>query len=126
MAGFGRIGLIPDFGLLYTLPRRIGEGRAKQMFLHAEPIAAEAALAMGLVDRVVVEGEALAAATALAATLAESAPLPIALTKSWFGQGLDDALEWERNMQSAVFTTRDHAEGKAAFLEKRRPKFSGQ
>lgn len=126
MAGFGRIGLIPDFGLLYTLPRRIGEGRAKQMFLHAEPIAAEAALAMGLVDRVVVEGEALAAATALAATLAESAPLPIALTKSWFGQGLDDALEWERNMQSAVFTTRDHAEGKAAFLEKRRPTFSGQ
>lgn len=126
MAGFGRIGLIPDFGLLYTLPRRIGEGRAKQMFLHAEPLAAEAAQGMGLVDRVVAGGTALDAAVALAATLARSAPLPIALTKSWFGQGLDDALEWERNMQSAMFTTGDHAEGKAAFLAKRAPEFSGR
>ncbi len=126
MAGFGKIGLIPDFGLLHTLPRRVGEGRARQIFLHAEPMDAGTAHGIGLIDRVVADGAALATATALAASLAETAPLPMALTKSWFGQGLDDALEWERNIQSALFTTADHAEGKAAFLAKRAPRFSGR
>jgi enoyl-CoA hydratase/carnithine racemase len=126
MAGFGKIGLIPDFGLLHTLPRRVGEGRAKQIFLHPEPMDAEAAHGIGLIDRVVADGTALDAAKTLAITLAESAPLPIALTKSWFAQGLDDALEWERNIQSGIFTTADHAEGKAAFLAKRAPRFSGR
>lgn len=126
MAGFNKIGLIPDFGLLHTLPRRVGEGRAKQIVLHAEPLQAAAARDMGLIDRVVADGTALDAAKALAAMLAAAAPLPIALTKSWFGQGLDDALEWERNMQSALFTTQDHAEGKAAFMDKRAPKFAGR
>ncbi|MDE2334379.1 MAG: enoyl-CoA hydratase/isomerase family protein [Rhodospirillales bacterium] len=126
MAGFGKIGLIPDFGLLHTLPRRVGEGRARQIFLHAEPIDATAAKEIGLVDRIVADGAAMAAATALAAGLAQTAPLPVALTKSWFGQGLDDALEWERNIQSALFATADHAEGKAAFLAKRSPRFAGR
>jgi enoyl-CoA hydratase/carnithine racemase len=126
MAGFGKIGLIPDFGLLHTLPRRVGEGHAKQIFLHPEPMQAAAAHGIGLIDRVVADGTALAAAKTLAATLAESAPLPIALTKSWFAQGLDDALEWERNIQSGIFTSADHAEGKAAFLAKRAPRFSGR
>ncbi len=126
MAGFNRIGLIPDFGLLHTLPRRVGEGRAKQIILHPEPIEAAAARDIGLIDRVAADGTALDDAKALAATLAEAAPLPIALSKSWFGQGLDDALEWERNIQSALFTTEDHAEGKAAFMAKRAPRFAGR
>lgn len=126
MAGFGKIGLVPDFGLLHTLPRRVGEGRAKQIFLHPEPMDAQTAHGIGLVDRVVADGTALETAKAVAATLAASAPLPIALTKSWFAQGLDDALEWERNIQSGIFTTEDHAEGKAAFLAKRAPNFTGR
>ncbi len=126
MAGFGKIGLIPDFGLLHTLPRRVGEGRAKQIFLHAEPMDAQAAHAIGLIDRVVADGTALDAAKAIAGRLAESAPLSIALTKSWFGQGLGEALEWERNIQSALFATADHAEGKVAFHAKRKPDFTGR
>ena len=126
MAGFGKIGLVPDFGLLHTLPRRVGEGRAKQLFLHAEPMDAATAHGIGLIDRVVADGAALETAQTLAESLAGSAPLSIALTKSWFGHGLDDALEWERNIQSALFATADHAEGKAAFLAKRGPRFSGR
>jgi enoyl-CoA hydratase/carnithine racemase len=125
MAGFGKVGLVPDFGLLHTLPRRIGEGRARQMFLHPEPVPAGRAEAIGLIDRVVPSGQALQAAQALAATLAETAPLPIAMTKSYLSQGLAEALEWERNVQSMLFLSADHAEGKAAFLAKRPPLFTG-
>ncbi len=125
MAGFGKVGLVPDFGLLHTLPKRIGEGRARQMVLHPEPVDAVRAEAIGMIDRVVPSGRALAQALALAATLAETAPLPIAMTKSYLAQGLGDALEWERTVQSMLFLSADHAEGKAAFLAKRAPRFTG-
>ena len=125
MAGFGKVGLVPDFGLLHTLPRRIGEGRARQMFLHPEPVGAVRAEAIGMIDRVVSSGTALEAALALAGPLAAAAPLPIAMTKSYLAQGLGDALEWERNVQSMLFLSADHAEGKAAFLGKRPPVFGG-
>ncbi len=123
MAGFGRVGLIADFGLLHTLPRRVGEGRARQILLYAEPLAAEAAERIGLIDRVVPAGAALQAALQSAATFEHAAPLPVAMTKSFLAQGLAEALEWERNVQSMLFVTQDHAEGKAAFLEKRAPRF---
>ena len=123
MAGFGKIGLIADFGLLHTLPRRIGEGRARQMLLYAEPVGAEAAERIGLVDRVVPPGMALQAALERAAMFAGAAALPVALTKSFLAQGLAEALEWERTVQSMLFLTPDHAEGKAAFLDKRAPRF---
>jgi enoyl-CoA hydratase/carnithine racemase len=126
MAGFGKVGLVPDFGLLHTLPRRIGEGRARQMFLHPAPVDAVRAEAIGMIDRVVPPGTALQSALELAAVLAETAPLPIAMTKSYLAQGLGDALEWERNVQSMLFLSEDHAEGKAAFLAKRAPLFVGR
>jgi 2-(1,2-epoxy-1,2-dihydrophenyl)acetyl-CoA isomerase len=125
MAGFGKIGLIADFALLHTLPRRIGEGRARQFFLYNEPMTAEAAERIGLIDHVVPAGTALDAAMQRAAVLADAAPLPIAMTKSFFARGLADALELERNTQSTMFLTADHAEGKQAFLQKRPPKFRG-
>ncbi|MCW3473080.1 enoyl-CoA hydratase/isomerase family protein [Limobrevibacterium gyesilva] len=125
MAGFGKIGLIADFGLLHTLPRRVGEGRARQILMYAEPMDAAAAERIGLIDHVVPAGTALDAALERAAMFADAAPLPIAMTKSWLAQGLADSLEWERNTQSALFLTADHAEGKEAFLAKRRPSFSG-
>ena len=60
---FGKVGLIPDFGLPHTLPLRVGQGRARQMMLYGEPVDAAAALEMGLVDQMVPPGTALAAAS---------------------------------------------------------------
>jgi enoyl-CoA hydratase/carnithine racemase len=125
MAGFGKIGLIADFALLHTLPRRIGEGRARQILLYNEPMDAAAAERIGLIDHLVPAGTALDAAVQRAAVFSETAPLPVAMTKSFFARGLGDALELERNTQSTMFLTADHTEGKEAFLRKRPPKFRG-
>lgn len=122
---FVRIGLIPDYGLLHTLPRRIGEGRARNMFLSAEPVDSAEALRIGLVDQVVADGTALEHALVRARKLAEGAPQAIAMTRSILARGLVEALEWERTGQAALFLTADHAEGKAAFLGKRKPVFKG-
>lgn len=124
-AGFGRVGLIADLGLPHTLPLRVGHGRARQILLYGERIGAEEALRIGLVDHVVPGGTALEAALTRARLFHDMAALPVAMTKRWLAAGLDAALEWERDTQAALFMTADHAEGKAAFLGKRPPKFSG-
>jgi 2-(1,2-epoxy-1,2-dihydrophenyl)acetyl-CoA isomerase len=123
MAGFGKVGLIADLGLPFTLPARIGAGRARQMFLYGAQLDAQQAERMGLVDDVVPRGLALATALEKARFLAAQAPLPIALTKQILAEGLDRALEDERSFQTDCFLSPDHAEGKAAFLEKRAPSF---
>ncbi len=124
-AGFGAIGLVADFGLLHTLPARVGQGRARQILLYGERIGAADAAEMGLVDHVVTPGTALAAALTRAAKFATGAPLPVALTKQWLGRGLDAVLTWERETQAALFQTADHREGRDAFLAKRVPDFRG-
>lgn len=123
MAGFGKVGLIADLGLPFTLPARIGAGRARQMFLYGTQLDAAAAERIGLVDHVVPKGGALAKATELGKFLAAQAGLPIALTKQILAEGLDRALEDERHFQTACFLSADHAEGKAAFVGKREPRF---
>ena len=125
-AGFGRVGLIADLGLLHTLPARIGQGRARQIFLYGEQVSAAEAERIGLVDRVVPPGHALPAAMDRARAFETAAPLPLALTKHVLATGLDAALDLERELQSALFLTADHAEGKAAFLAKRSPRFAGR
>jgi len=124
-AGFGKIGLIADLGLLHTLPARIGQGRARQVFLYGEQISAGRAEAIGMVDHVVPPGTALQAALGRAALFQAAASLPAAMTKQYLAAGLDAALEWERDTQSTLFLTADHAEGKAAFLGRRTPSFGG-
>ena len=124
-AGFGRIGLMADLGLPHTLPLRVGQGRARQVFLYHEQMTAAAAERIGLVDHVVPKGHALDKAMERARFLAEQAPAPMALTKEMLGEGLDRALEQERHFQSTLFMTEDFAEGRAAFLGKRQPKFKG-
>lgn len=125
MAGFGRVGLVADLGLLHTLPLRIGQGRARQVFLYGEATDATEAERIGMVDRLAPPGTALDVALARAALFADAAPLPVALTRQYLSAGLDAALDWERDTQSALFQTADHAEGKAAFMAKRPPTFRG-
>jgi enoyl-CoA hydratase/carnithine racemase len=124
-AGFGKIGLMADLGLPHTLPLRVGQGKARQIFLYHEQMTAAEAERIGLVDHVVPKGQALATAMEKARFLAEQAPAPMALTKQMLGEGLDRALEQERHFQSTLFLTKDFAEGRAAFLGKRKPAFQG-
>lgn len=123
LASFGKVGLLPDLGLLHTLPARVGQARAREMLLFGETVDAARAEATGLADRVVAAGTALAAARERAAILLGQAPLTLALTKAALAAGLDAALAREQDLQAALYLTPDHAEGKAAFLEKRPARF---
>jgi len=124
-APFPRLGLIADCALNHTLPLRIGAGRARQMLLYGEQMDAATAERIGLIDHLVPKGAALDLAMQRAKALAENAPLSLALTKALLAEGLDAALDRERDMQSTLFLTADHAEGRDAFLAKRKPMFRG-
>jgi 2-(1,2-epoxy-1,2-dihydrophenyl)acetyl-CoA isomerase len=125
MASFGKIGLVADCALFHTLPQRVGMGRARQILLYGEPVGAVEGERIGLVDHVTPKGGALDRALERARAVAEGAPLPIALTKRYLAEGLEAALEFERDAQAMMFVTADHAEGRAAFLGKRKPVFKG-
>lgn len=126
VASFPRVGLVPDLGLLHTLRRRVGDGPARQMLLYAEPIDAARAADIGLIDHVVPDGHALETAVERACALAKLAPMTIALTRQYLFTGIEAALDWEQNMQAALFLSADHEEGKAAFFGKREPDFKGK
>jgi 2-(1,2-epoxy-1,2-dihydrophenyl)acetyl-CoA isomerase len=126
---FGRIGLVPDSGLSHTLPRLIGSAAAFDWMVSGRRIAAPEAEAMGLVTRVV-EDAALAAETAALATeLAAGPTAAIGLTKQLIGRSLesslDEQLDEEARLQAIAAAGDDFAEGVAAFLEKRPPRFTG-
>ncbi len=124
-AGFGEIGMLGDTGILHTLPARVGIGRAKQILFYNAPFTAPKAAEWGAVDVVAPAGGAVAEAQRLAEVLARKAPAPIALTKSIFAAGLEEVLAREREVQAMLLGSADHAEGRAAFLEKRSPVFEG-
>ncbi|HET9853108.1 MAG TPA: enoyl-CoA hydratase-related protein, partial [Candidatus Limnocylindrales bacterium] len=101
-----------------------------EIALLGDPVSAADALRLGLVGRVVAAGQLVGEARAVAARLATGAPRAIALTKraldaAW-ERDLDGALEYEAHLQDIAGRTKDHAEGMAAFLEKRTPRFSGE
>ncbi|MEO5918495.1 MAG: enoyl-CoA hydratase-related protein [Candidatus Limnocylindrales bacterium] len=127
---FGRIGLIPDSGATWTLPRLVGAARAAEMALVGEAVSAEDALRIGLVSRVVSGDELAAAAAEIAERIAAGAPLAMTLTKralaAAFDRDLDAALDAEAEAQGVAGSSRDHAEGLAAFVEKRTPRFTGE
>jgi 2-(1,2-epoxy-1,2-dihydrophenyl)acetyl-CoA isomerase len=127
---FGRIGLLPDSGSTWFLPRLVGPAKAAELALLGEPLTAADAERFGLVARVVAREDLAAEARATAVRLAGLAPIAVAQTKralerSW-SVGLDAALEDEAFRQGIAGATADHAEGIAAFLEKRPPRFRGE
>jgi 2-(1,2-epoxy-1,2-dihydrophenyl)acetyl-CoA isomerase len=127
---FGRVGLVPDSGATWFLPRLVGDARAAEMALLNEPVRAEEAARVGLITRVVAADQLMAEARAIAAKLAGGAPRAIALTKralaTTWDRDLDAALEYEAHVQELAGRTADHREGMAAFLEKRPPRFTGE
>ena len=127
---FARIGLVPDSGGTYFLPRLIGEARAKALALLAEPISAETAADFGMIWRAVDDDKLTSEAEALTAHLAAQPTQGLALIKQAFAasaaNGLDAQLDLERDLQRRAGATPDYTEGVNAFIAKRAPKFSGR
>ncbi|MDD5302749.1 MAG: enoyl-CoA hydratase-related protein [Elusimicrobia bacterium] len=128
---FVRVGLVPDSGMTYSLPRFLGYSKALEHMWLAKPVTAEQALACGLVNKVVPADFVLVEARMLAAELTKMPPLALALTKravnrSLEAASLDEQMEYEAQLQEVLGKTSDHAEGVTAFLEKRPAQFKGE
>ena len=129
LEAFARIGLIPDAGGTWLLPRLVGDARARGLCLLAEPITGEQAAAWGLVWRAVDDPLLMDEAHALAARLADGPAEAVARIKQALGAStgntLDAQLDLERDLQRECGNTADFREGVAAFLAKRPARFNG-
>jgi enoyl-CoA hydratase len=124
------LAIIPGGGGTQRLPRLVGRGKALEMILTGARIDAAEALRIGLVERVVEPGQVVAAAHELARTLAAKAPLALRYAKEAVVHGLAlplaDGLRLEGDLSTLLRTTEDRLEGARAFLEKRRPRWTGR
>lgn len=129
LQAFRRIGLVPDGGSTWMLPRMIGKARAMEMMLLGEKVPSHIAEKWGLVNRVVADSVLMAETMELAQELAEG-PYSLGLTRKLIWDGLeldhDEALDAERWAQKDAGASADAAEGVAAFLAKRPAKFTGK
>ncbi len=125
-----KIGIFPGDGGTQRLIRAVGKSLAMQMILTGEPISAEIALRAGLVSEVVPPDEAVARAIEVAALIARHSAVATQGAKravlEAFHNSLADGLAVERRIFAEVFASQDRREGMAAFLERRKPRFSGR
>ncbi len=127
---FVKIGLMPDGGGTYFLPRSVGYNRAFELMALGNPIPAQQAFEMGMINRVVPTAELDATVNSLAAALANAPAIALARIKAGLNNSLQSdlaaALEFEAVNQGDCFRTQDFKEGVTAFLEKRKAVFTGK
>jgi 2-(1,2-epoxy-1,2-dihydrophenyl)acetyl-CoA isomerase len=127
---FTKIGLVPDCGGMYFLPRKVGMARAKELVLLAPTIDAQTALAMGIVNKVVPFDQLMTEVKAIAAKFAHGPKIAFGLAKAAlntsFETDLYAALDTEAYAQDLLMQSQDFKEGVAAFKEKRKPIFQGK
>jgi 2-(1,2-epoxy-1,2-dihydrophenyl)acetyl-CoA isomerase len=127
---FSRLGLVPDSGGTFFLPRLIGSARAMGLALLGEKLSAEDAERWGLIWKAVDDGQLLSEATAIARTLAAGPTKAYGLIKKALyasgGNSLDAQLDLERDLQREAGFSHDYREGVAAFVQKRKPDYKGK
>lgn len=130
LQAFGRIGLVPDCGSTWFLPRMVGDVRARALVMLAERISAQEAREYGLLWKVYPDDQLMSEARAIALRLARSPTLALQAAKQALvasdRNGLGDQLEMEAQLQRQLVKTEDHREGVQAFLQKRPAVFKGQ
>ena len=130
VSAFSKIGLVPDSGMTWTLPRLVGLSKALEIAWIGDPLSAEIALQLGLVNRLAEPEELLKATTEWAAALAKSATKGLGLTKramyAALTNDLESQLEYEAQLQGVAGKTKDYTEGVKAFIEKRPAEFTGE
>jgi 2-(1,2-epoxy-1,2-dihydrophenyl)acetyl-CoA isomerase len=130
ITAFANIGFSGDFGGSYFLSKLVGTGKARELYYTAEPIEAEQALALGIVNRVVADDELAEATSTLARKLAQGPRIALALMKQHLNAAesstLAALLDLEATHQIETGRTRDHKEAARAFVEKRPPVFVGR
>jgi 2-(1,2-epoxy-1,2-dihydrophenyl)acetyl-CoA isomerase len=128
--GFVRVGITPEFGSTYFLPRLIGISRSLELLYTGRMIHAREAKEIGLVNKVVPPDRLAGAAYEMAQTIANAPPIVVKLIREGIYQGvnvdINTALRWEHFAFNTCLSTDDHEEGVKAFLDKRKPLFKGK
>ena len=125
-----KLGIVPGHGGTQRLPRLVGKGRALEMILTGDPVTAEEAHRIGLVNRVVPQEDLIPEARKIAGRILDNGPVAVALCLDAVHRGLemplDEALRWEAARFALSCSTEDIREGTQAFLEKRKAEFQGR